>query len=88
MYDLDSKSPGIPLNIYIRNGHGMDHPEIAELLVIFLDKMTKEKKFKFLSRVQIIPRIPDAYKPNQLLSQSQNTSYLTVNDQKFINAIN
>ena len=67
--------------MYVRYGHMVNYPEIAELLILFAQKYIEEKHSKYFSSIRIIPRMKDE-KPSEFLFD-ENTKFYPVQGKEF-----
>lgn len=79
-----------PMNlaIYIRYGHKIDHPEIAELVTIFFDKLTKNKSLKYIKDIKILPRFNNRNKPKHFLNFIWEEKFRSVSWENFERELN
>lgn len=55
------KEEWLDLSIYVRYKHTVDYPEIAEYIIIFLQKYLNDWYSKYFSKIRIIPRMKDIF---------------------------
>lgn len=75
---LDLSEDKIDLSIYMRYWHKIDHPEIAELFVLFFDEILKNKSSRYIDKIRLIPRFSDMFEPKELIKNT-NVNFLKVN---------
>jgi hypothetical protein len=76
--------PKLDIALYVRYGHQVDYPEIAEALIFAVQEYIWSWKSQVFKWIRILPRKPqDFNRPSQFLLEENNTTFHNVHWDRF-----
>jgi hypothetical protein len=68
--------PKLDIALYVRYGHQVDYPEIAEALIFAVQEYIRNWKSQVFRWIRILPREPEVFnRPSQFLLKKNNTTF-------------